>query len=116
MNFKGISRVFSTINSQQYETIGRFWDELSEIYGRENLRGLGYNWTETSIEYVIGLKQGQIEGCNCEVILPDTGWVIVKGKTCELDNIYENIYEAGNLLYEIETFNEDGTCEIRYYR
>lgn len=116
MNFKGISRVFSTVNSQQYETIGRFWDELSKIYGRENLRGLGYNWTETSIEYAIGLKQGEIEGCNCEVILPDTGWVIAKGKTCELDNIYENIYEAGNLQYEIEMFNEDGTCEIRYYR
>ena len=56
MKFIGISRVFSTINNEQYKTIGTFWDELSEEYGMENLRGLGYNWTDDTIEYVIGLK------------------------------------------------------------
>ena len=54
MIFEGISRVFSTVNEQQYETIGAFWDELSAQYGLENLRGLGYNWTPDTIEYVIG--------------------------------------------------------------
>lgn len=58
MEFKGNSRTFSTVGEIQYETIGEFWNEMSEIYGRENLRGLGYNWTETSIEYVIGLIDG----------------------------------------------------------
>ena len=43
MEFKGISRTFSTVGEKQYETIGAFWDEMSGIYGRENLRGLGYN-------------------------------------------------------------------------
>ena len=37
MKFIGISRVFSTINNEQYKTIGAFWDELSEKYGMENL-------------------------------------------------------------------------------
>ena len=55
MLFKGISRVFSTENEAQYQTIGAFWDEMSGIYGLENLRGLGYNWTKDTIEYVIGL-------------------------------------------------------------
>lgn len=43
MKFVGIRRVFSTENEEQYVTIGAFWDELSDIYGRENLMGLGYN-------------------------------------------------------------------------
>ena len=46
MEFKGISRTFSTVGEKQYEAIGEFWNEMSGIYGRENLRGLGYNWTE----------------------------------------------------------------------
>ena len=29
---------------------------MTEKYDIENLRGLGFNWTETTIEYVIGLK------------------------------------------------------------
>lgn len=73
MEFKGISRTFSTIDEEQYETIGEFWDEMSRIYARENLRGLGYNWAETFIEYVIGLIDGDMDGSNINVILPDDG-------------------------------------------
>lgn len=116
MKFIGVSRVFSTENDGQYNTIGAFWDELSERYGLENLRGLGYNWTENTIEYVIGLKEGTIDRADCEAELPDTGWVTVKGKTAELDRIYGRIYEEGRLTYEIETFTEDGECEISYFR
>ena len=80
MKFTGISRTFSTENEKQYDTIGAFWEEMSGKYGIENLRGLGYNWTERSIEYVIGLKEGIIEGANCVVELPDSGWIHVNGK------------------------------------
>lgn len=116
MKFIGISRVFSTINNEQYETIGAFWDELSEAYGMENLRGLGYNWTNDSIEYVIGLKDGVIDNQNCIINLPEEGWIIVTGNTNDLSKLYEDIYIHGPLLYEIEMFNENGTCEIRYIR
>lgn len=34
MEFKGISKTFSTVGEKQYESIGAFWDEMSEIYGR----------------------------------------------------------------------------------
>ena len=67
MKFSGISKVFSTVDREQYETIGAFWDELSEKYGMENLRGLGYNWTDNSIEYAIGLKDGAIDNENCNI-------------------------------------------------
>jgi predicted transcriptional regulator YdeE len=116
MRFIGISRVFSTENDQQYETIGAFWDEMSEKYGRENLRGLGYNWTNTTIEYVIGKKEGIIDEANCDIELPDQGWTTVRGKTEELGRIYEGIYADGCLTYEIESFGEDGSCEISYTR
>ena len=46
MVFNGISKVFSTKDDRQYETIGAFWDEFSKKYGREKLRGLGYNWRQ----------------------------------------------------------------------
>ena len=116
MQFSGISKVFSTKNEQQYSTIGAFWDDMSRKYGLENLRGLGYNWTKDTIEYVIGLKEGITDQANCEVELPDTGWTTVKGKTSELSEIYNRIYADGSLTYEIETFSEDEKCEIRYYR
>lgn len=116
MRFTGISRVFSTENDMQYGTIGAFWDEMAGKYGLENLRGLGYNWTENSIEYVIGLKEGTVDRANCEAELPDGGWTAVRGKTADLAQIYSRIYEDGSLTYEIETFTEAGDCEILYCR
>lgn len=116
MKFTGISKVFSTTDNQQYETIGAFWDELSKKYGRSNLRGLGYHWTKNSIEYVIGLKEGEIELADCSVVLPDEGWLSVQGRTSDLGKLYEQIYLNGALQYEIETFSDDNRCEIKYYR
>ena len=116
MLFTGRSGVFSTVNEMQYSTIGAFWDEMSEKYGLENLRGLGCNWTENTMQYVIGLKKGIIGQADCEMELPDDGWITVRGKTAELSRIYNRIYEDGSLTYEIETFTEAGECEISYYR
>ena len=116
MEFKGISRTFSTIDEKQYETIGAFWDEMSGIYGREKLRGLGYHWTATSIEYVIGLSEGDIGGSNINVVLPDDGWNCVSGRTEELAEIYDRVYKGGPLKYEIEMFDDDGNCKIMFYR
>ena len=116
MLFKGIGRTFSTENDCQFETIGAFWDELAAKYGRANLQGLGFGWTEQSIEYVIGLIDGEIDGANRAVELPDTGWIAVMGKTADLGEIYERIYQEGRLKYEIERFTDSGDCEIMYYR
>ena len=120
MVFKGYSRIFSTVNNKQYTLIGEFWDELLLKYNIEDLRGLGFNWTDTTIEYVIGLKNN--EKINDiiyewkEINLPDNKWEIVKGKTDELDKIYSEIYKKSLLKYEIEMFYNNGNCEIRYIR
>ena len=116
MLFMGIGRTFSTESDHQFEMIGAFWDELAAKYGRANLQGLGYGWTERSIEYVIGLTGGEIGGADRAVELPDTGWVKVRGRTADLGNIYERIYQEGRLKYEIERFSGSGDCEIMYCR
>ena len=116
MVFYGISRDFSLKNEEQYNTIGEFWDEMAEIYGLENLEGLGYNWRGPTFSYAIGLKGKIIENHNAIIELPDENWVTVKGETDRLKQIYDEIYKSGPLLFEIETFFENGSCEIKYYR
>ena len=116
MIFNGISRDFDLTDEQQYDTIGRFWDEMALLYGLENLRGLGYKWQGNTISYAIGLKNGDIENRNLQILLPDDGWTTVSGQTDFLKEIYDKIYQNGRLQYEIETFYADGTCEISFYR
>ena len=116
MLFKGISKVFSLSNEQQYETIGQFWDEMAMLYGLENLQGWGYNWKDNTISYAIGLKNDCIKGYNVSIELPDNGWGRIEGKTDNLKQLYDEIYKDGVLRFEIETFYENGSCEIRYYR
>ncbi|MBR6533335.1 MAG: hypothetical protein IKT44_02785 [Clostridia bacterium] len=116
MIFYGISRDFSLKDEEQYETIGQFWDEMAEIYGLENLRGLGYNWGGGKISYAIGLKDALIKDYNVSIVLPDENWAVAKGKTDDLKQIYDEIYKSGPLMFEIETFSENGNCEIQYYR
>ena len=116
MIFKGISKEFSLLNEDQYNTIGDFWDEMALLYGLENLQGLGYKWSDNKIFYAIGLKDGDIKDYNLSISLPDEGWTIVDGKTTNLKEIYDAIYKTGSLKYEIETFAENGKCQIKYYR
>ena len=116
MIFNGISRVFKLTNEEQYDTIGQFWDEMARDYGLENLQGLGYKWEKDEMSYAIGLKNGDTQGYNLSIALPDDDWVNVSGKTEFLKELYDEIYKNGRLTYEIETFFEDGRCEISYYR
>ena len=116
MLFIGISKEFSLLNEDQYNTIGDFWDEMALIYGLENLQGLGYLWNDNKISYAIGLKVGKIKDFNLSIELPDENWTEVYGKTTNLKEIYDEIYKSGSLKYEIETFTEDGKCLIKYYR
>ena len=116
MLFIGISKEFSLTNEEQYNTIGCFWDELSLLYGLENLQGFGYKWENEKIYYAIGLKKGIIKDANIRIELPDNNWITYRGKTEDLKSIYDEIYKDGPLKYEIETFTNDGKCTIKYYR
>lgn len=116
MLFVGISKEFSLINEDQYNTIGSFWDEMASLYGLENLQGLGFLWKDNKISYAIGLKAGKIKDFNLCIELPDKNRTKITGKTENLKEIHDEIYKSGPLKYEIEIFFEDGNCEIKYYR
>ena len=116
MIFNGIAKVFPLTDEAQYETIGGFWDEMAAQYGRESLMGLGYLWQNGKISYAIGLKTGDIQDYTASIVLPDDGWETVTGQTQHLKELYDELYRDGPLQYEIETFYDNGTCEIRYFR
>ncbi len=128
MVFRGISKRFSTEDNRQYNEIGDYWDYFAAIYGRENLLGLGLNWEKDSIEYVIGQCEGHMEynleivrekysdAVYKEIVLPDAGWTVYRGQTERLSELYERIYREGVLLYEIESFYDDGSCSVKIIR
>ena len=119
MIFRGYVRRFSTENDGQYDAIGAFWDEMAAIHGRENLRGLGFGWTADTIEYAIGLKTGELNRSDpayLEMELPDAEWQHWRGRTDSLAAMYEEIYRDGPLRFEIETFDDDGNCELMVFR
>lgn len=116
MIFRGISRKFSLRGDGQYDTIGRFWDEMEKLYALERLVGLGYKWEDGFIYYAIGLKDGDIDDADFELELPDGGWTSVHGLTDDLPAMYTEIYKSGRLSLELETFTKDGRCEIKYRR
>lgn len=127
MKFKGISRRFSTADNVQYEAIGRFIDVCADIYGRDNICGLGYNWTSSSIEYVIGMRDKSDidyklamkyfdDAVYKVVLLPDNGWRSYKGELINLSSFYDDIYKEGALTYELEYINSDGSFEVMINR
>jgi hypothetical protein len=116
MIFKGICRKFSLKDEGQYNTIGAFWDEMAEKYGLEKLRGLGFNWSGGSMLYAIGLKDGDIPDYNFKIALPGDSWESADGETKRLKELYDEIYRGGALEFEIETFYENGKCNVLYRR
>jgi hypothetical protein len=119
----GFSRTYSTVNGEQYVTIGKFWDDMSARYGRENLRGLGFHWTQNTIEYLIGTKNNDIDkeaaikdAIYKEVLLPDEGWMDYDSRTDSLPELYGRVYREGSPDYEIEMFDDNGRCKVRIHR
>ena len=119
MIFKGYTGTFSTIDNDQYRTIGDFWDFMTEKFGLENIVGLGYLWLKDEIYYAIGLKGKDIDKNlqfenfkYCEIALPDDDWKIYRGRTEDLTKFYDEIYKNGRVKYELENFFEDGSFEI----
>jgi len=89
MKIKGIKRTFSTNNNNQYKTISSFWDEYCLKYQLEDLIGIGFNWTSSTIDYMIALKDKDIDEYNFELdIDKNVNWQTKSGQTKELDKLY----------------------------
>jgi len=62
------------------------------------------------------IREKRLQGYDAVVDYRETekllGW---KAKHTAAD-FYDEIYKFGSLKYEIETFSENGKCQIKYYR
>lgn len=125
MIFKGYVMTFSTVGEKQYETIGKIWDLMSNLYGISNIRGLGYGWTDSSITYCFGFKEELSDDVYLErletvnelsqkpfrfnkIEIPDSDWKEFNGTVNTIPEVYDEVYKDGNLDFEIETFDEEG--------
>jgi GrpB-like predicted nucleotidyltransferase (UPF0157 family)/nitroreductase len=128
MIFKGIEIRFICKNNEQYETIGAFWDYMKRIFPDKQLRGLGYNWSDDCLSYVIGdynqtlifntkeITQQYPSAKYMEIMLPDDGWQTYSCRIEKLGYLYEEIYKDGALDYEIEEIHANGDCKISIIR
>lgn len=128
VKFQGVLVRFDCTDGKQYKAIGEFWDFMSGLFPKEQLKGLGLNWMNDSFDYVIGDFEGRFDYSlpmicqayptseNVVVSLPDDGWITYTGKLENIARIYETIYRDGVLDYEIEAFDTEGNCRISILR
>ncbi|NLL00220.1 MAG: hypothetical protein GX271_06105 [Clostridiales bacterium] len=128
MQIIGIQVRFDCTDNQQFSAIGEFWNFMSFIYPKEELKGLGLNWANNSFDYVIGdfekkfdysldiIRKSYPNSKKVVIELPDHGWKVYSGKIEDIAKIYETIYKDGILDYEIEEFDDVGNCKISILR
>jgi len=127
MIFTGVKIRFDCTNSQQYKNIGDFWKYMTDNYPKIALKGVGYNWSKNSFDYIIGdfvaprfnmnkIREVFPDADFFEVVLPDKGWKVYTGKRNELSKLYDEIYKDGTLDYEIEEFFPNGDCKVSICR
>jgi len=129
MIFKGIKVTFSTENGRQYIDIAKFWDTMEKHYDVDRLSGLGLNWTKNTMDYIIGFRDNSMTNEVLKVIkpyytsaeyviklLPNRDWKKYKGHVSKIKETYSEIWKAGAVKFEIETFDKDGNMELLIHR
>lgn len=119
---------WSTENDQQYDPISHFWDIVEQYVDCTKLRGFGYGWDNGSFVYGIIFK---MNGVPEEIIsavkkeFPDMKYDdsfevptrssydnSYDGKTANIRELYEKIWNKGALICELEEFKPNGECKI----
>lgn len=129
MIFKGIKVTFSTENGRQYIDIAKFWDAMEKYYDVDRLSGLGLNWTKNTMDYIIGFRDNSMTNEVLKVIkpyytsaeyviklLPNRDWKKYKGHVSKIKEKYSEIWKAGAVKFEIETFDKDGNMKLLIHR
>lgn len=135
MLYKGYKIRVRCINWEQINTLDNYFDIFSSYVSKENLIGLGMNWSDDYLyfDYAIGViddeetlkKIKEIDFSNTgfdvqyvEVILPYLDeWETFKGKEKDIKRIYEediNCYERP-YDYELEYIDGKGNIEIKIH-
>ena len=128
MIFKGVKIRFDCKNNQQFTGIGEFWKHMRDLYPNDSLKGVGCNWDNDCLDYIIGdfvtaRNYNMCATIECypnaeyvEIDLPDKGWQIYHCRINELASLYDEIYKDGALDYEIEEIDAYGNCKISILR
>lgn len=129
MIFKGIKVTFSTENDRQYIDIAKFWDTMEKYYDVDRLSGLGLNWTKNTMDYIIGFRDNSMTNEVLKAIkpyyssaeyviklLPNRDWKKYKGHVSKIKEKYSEIWKAGAVKFEIETFDKDGNMKLLIHR
>lgn len=128
MTICGIQIRFDCKNGEQFENIGKFWNEMRALCPEITLSGVGFGWENDTLCYLIGTETGVPtkavsaiqkqfpEAEHTAIHLPDDGWKTYTATADTLDVLYAEIYKDGPLDYEIERFGADGRAEILIFR
>lgn len=125
LTFIGIGKKFSIIGEDQYNTIGRFWDLMSDFTNKDDLIGFGCNWTKTDMEYYIGFIHDidyrnilnnlnfKMKNLKIKKFKLDTkDWILYKGKTKNINKMYDFIWTDKVVTSELEFFTNNGNCYL----
>ncbi len=135
MKYKGYKIRVRCIDWEQEQFIGAFWDYISPYTSKENIIGLGMNWTDDYLyfDYALGViddentlqKLNSINFTNSgfsveyiEIELPSLEeWTSFKGKTANLKEIYDVDIDCYNKKYdyELEYIDGNGNLEIKIH-
>lgn len=109
MKFVGVKRTVSVDeNYSQIATLGRFWNEMRELFPGEFFYGLGMNWAGNTFDYYLGKINEEWAGGTDTVELPGDHWHEFScADTGEaIERMYRKVYERGKLDYEIESMKD----------
>lgn len=129
MIFRGIKVTFLLENERQYVDIAKFWSIMEKYYDVNKLSGLGFNWTDTTMDYVIGFRDNSMTAAELDKIkpyfrsaeyviklLPKDNWKKHIGHVSQIKEKYNELWKAGAIKYEIETFDEEGNMKLLIHR
>lgn len=122
----GLFKRFSTVNNSQYEEIAKFWDIVEKYVNCKDLCGYGTDWTDNDFMYgIVFLNRTIPEDCINEVTsefadmklleyfnIPETYDYRWCGLTKDLQSLYKQIWDGGDVAHELERFDNDGYCQI----
>ncbi|MBP3704146.1 MAG: hypothetical protein J6I98_01310 [Clostridia bacterium] len=124
MTVRGVQLRVSCKNGEQYDVLGAFWDEVRKYHPKMLLVGIGHSWENDTFCYLIG-KEGGLpektvekvcerfpEADSVRLKVPDGHWDVYRGRLEWLDEMYEEIYKDGPLIYEMERIHENGAITI----
>ncbi|GAB3494994.1 hypothetical protein [Flexivirga lutea] len=124
MRYNGVQATIDSGDGSQFEVLGTFWRLMRSQADPSQLRGIGHTWDPAgpTFEYLIGVQGDHLWSADevsrlpglgtarlGEIELPDDGWQTHRCAPADIAEMYAAIWRHGDLWYEMEHFDADGT-------